>query len=92
MWIAPFAIAMLCLVLSGCASQPAGGFVRADGRQDAAQMQLALAQCKAEGARGVQDYVDAGGVVPFVAGSINRSSKETTIVNGCMARNGYLAQ
>lgn len=86
-----WAIIAIVGTLAGCASQPAG-YIRADGRQDEAQLRLALAQCRAEGARGVVDYVTGEGAVPFIVGSASRSSKEQTIVNGCMARNGYLSQ
>jgi len=40
----------------------------------------------------VDDQVYAGGPIPWVGAVISRSSKENTITNACMARNGYLAQ
>jgi hypothetical protein len=92
-------IAMLgaaCLALSGCASQQsttALNYVRTDGRTtDTTQAQAVLAQCQGEGARSVGDQVYANGVIPWVTAVSSRSSKENTITNACMARNGYLAQ
>ena len=80
------------LLLVGCASQPAG-YLRADGKSsDPSQMQLVLAQCRGEGATAVADYVTGEGAIPWAAGMASRSSKETAVINGCMARNGYLAQ
>lgn len=68
-------------------------FVRADGRPvDVARARLALAQCQGEGATAVGDYVTGEGAVGWTAGMITRSSKETAVVNACMARNGYLTQ
>ena len=83
----------LTLLLAGCASQPSG-YVRTDGRAtDQAPMQAALAQCQAEGATAVTDYVPGGqGPIPWMAGAASRSNKETAVVKGCMARNGYIAQ
>jgi hypothetical protein len=89
---------LLSVFLTGCASQAAGpvassNYVRTDGRPaDALEIRSVLAQCQGEGARGVADYVTGEGAVPWVAGMVTRSSKETTITNACMARNGYVAQ
>src|SRR5262245_43905736 len=85
------------IVLAGCASQlpsaAALSYVRADGRPtDTAQVRLTLAQCPSDGATAVGDYVTGERAVPWAAGMISRSSQETGVVNGCMARNGYLAQ
>ena len=92
-------MAMLAMgiMLSGCTTQPAStaalNYVRTDGRpNDIAQTASALAQCQGEGARSVDDQVYAAGVVPWVGAVVSRSSKENTITNACMARNGYLAQ
>lgn len=79
------------LALAGCASQP-GSYYRADGRADDAQLRLVLAQCRGEGAAAVGDYVTGEGPIPWAFGQASRSSKETAVVNACMARNGYLAQ
>jgi hypothetical protein len=84
------------IVLSGCASQPSTSslnYARADGRPTGeAQARVVLAQCQGEGARAVDDQVYAAGVVPWVGAVVSRSSRENTITNACMARNGYLAQ
>jgi hypothetical protein len=86
----------ICCAISGCASQPSSAsmsYVRTDNRPiDVAQMRAVLAQCKGEGARSVEDHVYAGGLIPWVTAVGSRSSKENTITNACMARNGYLAQ
>jgi hypothetical protein len=85
-------ILTLALGLAGCASQPSG-YLRTDGRAaDPAQMQAVLAQCQAEGATSVSDHLSGDAPVPWIAGMVSRSNKETTVVKGCMARNGYLAQ
>lgn len=91
-------IAMLVMgvALSGCASQPQTAslnYARTDGRPaDVAQVQSVLAQCQGEGAQSVGDHVYAGGPIPWIGAVVSRSSKENTITNACMARNGYLAQ
>ena len=73
------AIGASAVVLGGCASQTAKGYVRTDGAPiDLAQEQATLAQCKGEGARG-GDPGDYG-------------HKERTITIACMARNGYIIQ
>jgi hypothetical protein len=91
-----FVMAAAACLLSGCATQPSTSslnYVRADGRPtDEAQARIVLAQCQGEGARSVDDQVYASGVVPWVGAVVSRSSKENTITNACMARNGYLAQ
>jgi len=84
-----------CFVLSGCASQAttASSYVRTDGRPiDELQARAALAQCQGEGATAVVDYVPGDGVIPWATGVASRSSKETAVINACMARNGYVAQ
>ena len=92
-----FAMVAATCLLGGCATQPAStgalNYVRTDGRpNDIAQTASALAQCQGEGARSVDDQVYAAGVVPWIGAVVSRSSKENTITNACMARNGYLAQ
>jgi hypothetical protein len=84
----------LAAILSGCATQSGGlNYARVDGAPiNEAQMRAVLAQCQAEAAKSVGDYVPGEGPVPWAAGVLSRSSKETTIANGCMARNGYLSQ
>ena len=89
-------LAAACL-LSGCTTQPAStaalNYVRTDGHpNDIAQTASALAQCQGEGARSVDDQVYAGGLIPWVGATVSQYSKENTITNACMARNGYLAQ
>lgn len=87
----------LGLELSGCASQPmtstSVAYARVDGSPiNVAQEQAVLAQCQGEGASGVADYVTGEGAIPWIAGMATRSSKEATITNACMARNGYVLQ
>ena len=86
---------MACLA-AGCGSQssnaPGMDYVRTDGRPiDAVQARATLAQCQGEGARSVDDHVYAGGPIPWLVAVGSRASKEKTITNACMARNGYLA-
>jgi hypothetical protein len=79
-----------CATAAGPATSP--GYVRTDGHAvDAVQLRAVMAQCQGEAARGVTDYVTGEGAVPWVAGMVTRSSKETTLANACMARNGYVA-
>jgi hypothetical protein len=87
-------VIVVALLLSGCATQPSVlHCARVDGAPiNEAQMRAVLAQCQAEAAKSVGDYVPGEGPVPWAAGVLSRSSKETTIANGCMARNGYLSQ
>jgi hypothetical protein len=91
------AIVALAAALVGCATSAgpvaSPGYVRTDGNAvDALQLRAVMAQCQGEAARGVTDYVTGEGAVPWVAGMVTRSSKETTIKNACMARNGYVTQ
>jgi hypothetical protein len=80
------------ILLSGCVSQPTAPYSRVDGRPiDSAQMRAVLAQCQGEGAVAVGDYVTGEGAIPWAVGTFSRSSKESAVVNACMARNGYLA-
>lgn len=89
------AILVLCLPLGGCVTQQTGTYVRADGRPSDAR--LVLAQCQGEAASAMTDYGllgsgSTGGAVGWATGLAQRSSKETTVTNACMARNGYLTQ
>jgi len=85
-------LAILAAILPSCASQPTGPYSRVDGRPiDAAQMRAVLAQCRGEGAIAVGDYVTGEGAIPWAVGTFSRSSKESAVVNACMARNGDLA-
>jgi hypothetical protein len=86
-----FAIGCL-LLLAGCASQPTSAdFARADGRPaDDAQLRLALAKCKGEGATAMAATSQA--TTPYPETVVANSRNEANIVNACMARNGYLAQ
>jgi hypothetical protein len=79
------------IIATGCASQaqPSASlhYLRTDGRPaDALEMQATLAQCKGEGARAVSDYVTGEGAVPWVAGMVRRSSKETTLISAGSSR------
>jgi hypothetical protein len=73
------------IALTGCASNPPNpsmNYVRADGSPtNMARAQLVLAQCQA-----------TAGPVPWTAAMLSPPSRETTFINACMARNGYLAQ
>jgi hypothetical protein len=71
--------------LTGCASQLANSsYVRTDGAAvNAAQEQATLAQCKAEGVTTVPS--EGPDQYPW-----NRARDEATIINACMARNGYI--
>jgi hypothetical protein len=66
-------------------------YARTDGRPvDPAQQRAVLAQCQGEEATAVVDYVTGEGAIPWIAGMATRSSKEATVTNACMARNGYI--
>ena len=84
---------LLGFALAGCAAPSAGGYFKSDGTvTNPSQVQLILAQCRGEGAAAVGDYVTGEGPIPWAFGQASRSSKETAVVNACMARNGYLAR
>jgi hypothetical protein len=95
-----FAMLAVACLLSGCAAQSASmnsttsmNYVRTDGRPiDSTQARAVLAQCQGEGARSVGDEVYSRGLVPWMGAVASRASKESTITNACMARNGYVAQ
>ena len=80
-----FLIAM-ALALSGCADHKSTpNYTRTDGAPvDPAKVQAVLAQCKGEAA-GSSDP----GIIPYY-GEIAQSRKETTLLDSCMARNGYI--
>jgi hypothetical protein len=74
----------IALALAGCAAQRSM-YARTDGRPvDAAQEQATLAQCKGEGATAPVQ------TVPSPYGVVERARKENTIIDACMARNGYI--
>ena len=83
-----FAIGCLLLLAGGCASSPQStNFVRADGQPpDAGKLQLALAQCKGEGA---QSFLNAG---DYAVTNDLLGNKEGAVIAACMARNGYIAR
>jgi hypothetical protein len=82
----------LALLLANCAAQPtSASFARADGRPaDDAQLRLALAQCKGEGATAMAATSQA--TIPYPETVVAQSHNEAKIVAACMARNGYLTQ
>ena len=70
----------MALVLSGCASH-SSGFTRTDGVPvDPLHEQATLAQCKGEAVSGTIDPLQA----------VAQARKESTIIDACMARNGYI--
>ncbi len=76
------------VVLGGCASHAPNSsqYTRTDGGPiDAAKQQAVLAQCKGEGVSGAGP-IDPGS--PY--GALAQARKEITLVNACMARNGYI--
>jgi len=79
-----FLIAM-ALALSGCADHKSTpNYTRTDGAPvDPEKVQAVLAQCKGEA--GSSDP----GIIPYY-GEIAQSRKETTLLDACMARNGYI--
>ena len=77
------AIAM-ALALGGCASK-SSAYTRTDGAPvDPLHQQATLAQCKGEGATAPVQ------TVPSPYGVVERARKENTIIDACMARNGYI--
>jgi hypothetical protein len=84
----------LFLLLAGCVTQNGGSYIKADGHPS--DSRLTLAQCQGEAASAMTDYGllgsgSTGGAVGWATGLAERSSKETSIMNACMARHGYLA-
>ena len=78
-----FLIAM-ALALAGCASH-SSTYTRTDGAPvDPLHQQATLAQCKGEGATAPVQ------TVPSPYGVVERARKENTIIDACMARNGYI--
>jgi hypothetical protein len=76
-----FLAGTLAVFLAGCA-QLKQQYVRTDGSPiDNAQQQSALAQCKGEAALATANVTPEND--PF-------HQRETTVVNACMARNGYI--
>ena len=77
------AIAM-AIALGGCASH-SSAYTRTDGVPvDPLHQQATLAQCKGEGATAPVQ------TVPSPYGVVERARKENTIIDACMARNGYI--
>ena len=77
----------IAIALSGCAAQymNASMYTRTDGAPvDAAKQQATLAQCKGEGVSG------PGLTDGTVYGAVAQAQKESTLVDACMARNGYI--
>jgi uncharacterized protein YceK len=73
-----FSATLVLVLLSGCASQ-LSKYVRTDGAPvNAAQEQAAMAQCKGEAATTV------------TGSGLSELRKEDTVINACMARNGYV--
>ena len=69
---------VMALALGGCSSH-SSGYARTDGVPvDPLHQQATLAQCKGEGVSGT------------VYGAVAQAQKESTLVDACMARNGYI--
>jgi hypothetical protein len=86
-------VLLLLLGLTGCASQSRSDayvhYIRADGQPvDTGHVRMILAQCQGEGARGAP----ATNVGYAFSGWISRPHTQGTLINACMARNGYLEQ
>jgi hypothetical protein len=78
-----FLIAM-ALTLGACSSH-SSEYARTDGVSvDRVHEQATLAQCKGEAATA------PGQTVPSPYGVVERERKENTIIDACMARNGYI--
>ena len=74
------------LALSACASHKSG-YARTDGVPvDPLHQQTTLAQCKGEGVNGAA-LTDG-----TVYGAVAQARKETTLIDACMARNGYIQE
>jgi len=75
----------IALALGGCADHKSTpNYTRTDGAPvDPAKVQAVLAQCKGEGVSGDP------GIIPYY-GEIAQARKETTLLDACMARNGYI--
>jgi hypothetical protein len=82
-----FLIAM-AIALSGCSDHKSTpNYTRTDGAPvDPAKVQVVLAQCKGEAATGGSSDP---GIIPYY-GEIAQQRKETTLIDACMARNGYI--
>jgi hypothetical protein len=83
-----FLIAM-AVALAGCADHKSTpNYTRTDGAAvDPAKVQVVLAQCKGEAATGAGS--SDPGIIPYY-GEIAQQRKETTLLDACMARNGYI--
>jgi hypothetical protein len=74
----------MAIALGGCASH-SSAYSRTDGVPvDPLHQQATLAQCKGEAATAVVQTT--GGAY----GALDRARKEATLVDACMARNGYI--
>ena len=74
----------IAIALGGCSSH-SSGYARTDGvLVDPLHQQATLAQCKGEGVSGPA-LTDG-----TVYGAAAQARKETTLIDACMARNGYI--
>ena len=74
----------IALALGGCSSH-SSGYARTDGVSvDPLHEQATLAQCKGEGVSGAA-LTDG-----TVYGAVAQANKEKTLLDACMARNGYI--
>jgi hypothetical protein len=82
-----------CLLIAGCATQ-SPQYLRVDGQTaDAAQLRAAYAQCKAQGAAVASyDINIPTGPIPWLASMTTSPSRQSTVIDACMARNGYISQ
>jgi hypothetical protein len=84
-WVAIFGV----VLMAGCSSNQSI-WSRVDGKPvDVPQFQAVMAQCKAEGAQNAPGWVGSGLGGMAIAASASHS-KQNDIVNGCLARNGYI--
>ena len=80
---------VVALALAGCADHKSTpNYTRTDGAPvDPEKVQAVLAQCKGEAATGAGS--SDPGIIPYY-GEIAQQRKETTLLDACMARNGYI--
>jgi hypothetical protein len=81
---------VMALALGGCAAQHASIYTRTDGGPvDPAKEQAVFAQCKGEVVT-TPVPVGNGSPVSNMIGTFTGPQKEATVLDACMARNGYI--
>jgi len=84
-------LALSATLLLGACVTADQGYVRATGRTNPQDLQLAVAQCRGEAAATPQGfYVGGLGWVGFAGNLVARAAQEDAVASACMARFGYV--